>query len=162
MTIKNSSPNIPFLSRLLAGKGLHLALSLGLGVAASIFILSGTASAAGGVGSGGSGGGSGGGHQTSYGWGWVIYDLNGAGDAGPTDGFRNGFAWTEARQICRDAGATQVYAHIINDNSGDGMIYNYLTVQSFPVEFAGRFSYGIMVDHDRARTISTDSARSAF
>ncbi len=124
-----------------------------------VFLFSNIAYAAGGVGSGGSGGGSGGGHQTYYGWGWVEYPASGPG---PTDGFRDGSAWADAQAACLSAGAASVYAHIILDISGEGMIYDYKTIQTTPDVYDGNFGDNWSVDNGRAISTTTDLARLAF
>jgi hypothetical protein len=127
----------------------------------SLFVMPGTAHAqsGGGVGSGGSGGASGSGdeaHWTNRGWGWVIYD---AGGAGPTDGFRNGYNWASAQATCQSAGATQVYANIVLDNFGKGMVYDYKSTWE---GFSARFATGTVVDKGKATAISTATAQNAF
>lgn len=121
-----------------------------------LMFLPNTVSAGGGVGGGGSGGGGGGGHQTSYGWGWSIYQTSGAG---PTDGFRNGATWANAKSTCQGANASQVYAFIVYNSTKDGMVYDY---QSSWDNFQGHFANGTSLDHGKATAISTSQAKSAY
>jgi hypothetical protein len=127
----------------------------------SVFALSGTVYAGGGVGGGGSGGGGSGGtgNWTTYGWGWTIYNTS---SAGPNDGFHNGTPWSSVQSTCQGAGASQVYAFDINDSSSNSMVYDYLTIEESPFEYANHFTDGTIVDNGRATAISTVQAQNAF
>lgn len=130
-------------------KSLQLALFgiiLGVLGVLSVFALYGNAYAAGGVGSGGSGSsGSGGtGNWSRYGWGWAIYNTS---SSGPGDGFHNGTSWASVQATCNSAGASQVYAFIIDDDQGKGMVYDYQTVFDSPYQYAAHFGANSLVDY---------------
>jgi hypothetical protein len=164
MRFKNNHSLHKFLTNFSKRKSSYLAVYaavIGVSVLLSIFALSGHAYAGGGVGSGGSGGGGSGGtgNWTYYGWGWAAYPT---GSAGPTDGFFNGTSWSSVQSICQGAGASQVYADIVDDSNGHGMVYNYLTIEETPYVYAGHFATGTSVDGGRAVAIDTGTANNAF
>lgn len=124
-----------------------------------MFITPNTVYAGGGVGGGGGAGGGGGGHQSSYGWGWAIYQTSGPG---PTDGYRNGGSWASTKSTCQNAGASTVYAFIVNNNANPktSMIYDYSSSWD---NFSNHITSGRRDNNPtRASAIDTNTARNAF
>jgi hypothetical protein len=105
-----------------------------------------------GIGGGGSGGGGTGGHQSIYGWGWRLYSLAGNG---PSNGFRNGTAWSQVRTTCEDS-STQAAVFSINNASGLQMGYDFHDVYWGPPRFAA------YLGDSGSPYISMDEARAGF
>jgi hypothetical protein len=101
-------------------------------VFATVFISS--VAMADGIGGGGNASG-GGGHQSRYGWGWRLYSVS---STGPSDGFRNGYAWSSVQAACRTS-SPSVAIFIVNDNQSPKtqMGYNYKSSWYGPPRFIG-------------------------
>lgn len=114
-------------------------------------------SAQGGSGSGGAGGGCVSTFWcTGYGWGWGVFDIN---SGGPSDGFKNGTAWSTVYNTCSGAGARSVLIHIIQDSDYSGRGYDYLRSQE---AMSYRMPVGSYIDRGRAPVVSTATAEGAF
>lgn len=152
------------LSNSSSSKKLLLTLSIAtIGLSALLTVI-GPASkvyAGGGVGSGGTGGctsSCGTGNYTWYGWGWAVYQTSGPG---PHDGFHNGTSWNSVQSICNGANALHVDMFIIDDQNGNGMVYDY-TNEDGPPQYADHFAAGTTVDNGNAVAIDSSTAYNDF